>query len=70
MIIPPKLIYRLIEISAKIPTGFLFVWKLKFMWKCKGSILAQKKLEKEKVGGHTLPYVKNYYKATAIKRVG
>ena len=58
------------SLSKSQMTFFAEIDKLipKFVWKCKGSIIAILKM-KNKVGGITLPYFKTYYKAYIIKTV-
>ena len=63
-----KLIYRFNAIPMKILTDF-FVENsnltLKCIWKCKGAKNSQNTLKKKsKIGGHTLPVTKVYYKTT------
>ena len=68
-------IYKFSALPIKIPAAFFFSAEinkliLKFVWKCKGPIIAKIILIKEEqIGGLTLPSLKTYSKTTVIKTV-
>ena len=68
-----NLIYSFYAIPIKIPTSYFMDMDkpmLKFTWRDKRPKNSQHDIEeKNKVGGLTLPVLKNYYKATIIKTV-